>query len=60
MLSAKHGILRGHFSEMEDFIVIMGVKVFGKNWAKISEFVPNRGTSQISSRCSYGIIYCAI
>ena len=49
-LSAKNGIRRGHFLEIEDFLIIIAVKLFGKNWAKISEIIPQRGPSQIHSR----------
>jgi hypothetical protein len=49
-LSAKNGIRRGHFIEPEDFLIIIAVKTFGRNWAKISEFIPHRGPSQIHSR----------
>ena len=49
-LSAKNGIRRGHFLEIEDFLIIIGIKFFGKNWAKISEIIPQRGPSQTHSR----------
>ena len=49
-LSAKNGIRRGHFDANEDSIIIIAAKLFGKNWAKISEFVPYRGPAQVHSR----------
>ena len=49
-ISVKKGIWKGRFNEIEDFIIIIGVKLFGKKWAKIADYVPHRGASQVFSR----------
>ena len=48
--SLQSHLRKGIFSENEDFIIIIGVKLFGHNWAKISQFLQNRTPIQIHSR----------
>ena len=48
--SLQSHLRKGIFTENEDFVIIIGVKLFGHNWAKISEFLPNRTPIQIHSR----------
>ena len=48
--SLQSHLRKGVFTESEDFVIIIGVKLFGHNWAKISEFLPNRTPIQIHSR----------
>ena len=48
--SLQSHLRKGIFTENEDFIIIIGVKLFGRNWAKIAEFLLNRTPIQIHSR----------
>ena len=48
--SLQSHLRKGVFSENEDFIIIIGVRLFGHNWAKISQFLQNRTPIQIHSR----------
>ena len=48
--SLQSHLRKGIFKENEDFVIIIGVKLFGHNWAKISDFLPNRTPIQIHSR----------
>ena len=49
-ISVKEGIWKGQFNEIEDFIIIVAVKLFGKKWAQVADCVPYRGPSQVFSR----------
>ena len=48
--SLRDDLLKGAFSEQEDFMIMVGVKIFGENWAKIGDFMPNRTPMQLHSR----------
>ena len=36
--------------EVEDFVIIVGVRLFGQNWGRIADFIPSRTPMQIHSR----------
>jgi len=49
--SLRDKLRKGPFSEHEDFIVMIGVRIFGEaNWAKIADFLPRRTAQQIHAR----------
>ena len=48
--SLQSHLRKGIFKENEDFVIIIGVELFGHNWAKIADFLPNRTPIQIHSR----------
>lgn len=41
---------KGPFLELEDHVIAVGVELFGKNWHKIKEYLPNRISPQVYSR----------
>jgi hypothetical protein len=49
-ISLQPHLRKGIFTQSEDFVIIIGVKLFGHNWAKIAEYLPNRTPIQIHSR----------
>ncbi|XP_040577644.1 snRNA-activating protein complex subunit 4 isoform X1 [Lepeophtheirus salmonis] len=48
--SISEEILKGRFKIEEDFIIILGVHVFGTEWNKIVRFLRNRTCTQVFSR----------
>ena len=48
--SLREEVRQGFFEEAEDFIILVGVKLFGTDWARISHFIPSRTPMQIHSR----------
>ena len=48
--SLRDEVRQGFFEEAEDFIILVGVKLFGTVWARISHFIPSRTPMQIHSR----------
>ena len=50
MCSLRDKLQRGFFREIEDFIIIVGVKLFGTEWGRIADFIPSRTPMQIHSR----------
>ncbi len=49
--SLKESIRKGGFTENEDFMIMVGVKIFGeKDWVSIAEYTPNRSAAQLHSR----------
>ena len=48
--SLRDEVRQGFFEEAEDFIILVGVKLFGTLWARISHFIPSRTPMQIHSR----------
>ena len=48
--SLQSHLRKGVFTENEDFVILIGVNLFSHNWAKISEYLPNRTPIQIHSR----------
>ena len=50
MYSLRGGVRQGFFGDIEDFIILVGVKLFGTDWARISQFIPTRTPMQIHSR----------
>lgn len=48
--SVKERLRKGLFHELEDFVIIVGVKLFGTDWTRISDFLPSRTPVQIHSR----------
>jgi len=53
--SLRKDIYRGKFEREEDFNLIIGVRVFGKNWSKILTFLSNRVNPQITTRFKHFI-----
>ena len=43
-------VRQGFFEEVEDHILLVGAKLFGHDWARISHFIPSRTPMQIHSR----------
>ena len=50
MYSLRDEVRQGLFEEVEDFVIIVGVKLFGPDWMRISHFIPTRTPMQIHSR----------
>ena len=50
MCSLREQLQRGFFNEVEDFVIIVGVRLFGQNWGRIADFIPSRTPMQIHSR----------
>ena len=50
MCSLREKLQKGFFNEIEDFIVIVGVRLFGTKWDRIADFIPSRTPMQIHSR----------
>ena len=51
--SLHEAVRKGHFTEEEDFMIMVGTKLFGESsWVKIAEFIPSRNPSQLQSRYS--------
>jgi N-glycosylase/DNA lyase len=49
--SLRESLKKGAFSESEDFIVMIGVRIFGESsWTKIADFLPQRTPQQIYAR----------
>ncbi len=48
--SLRPELRKGTFSESEDFMIMVGHKIFGSQWVKIAEFMPNRSPVQLHSR----------
>ncbi len=48
--SLRDNLRKGAFNSDEDFVVMVGVKLFGQDWAKIVDFIPHRTPNQIHSR----------
>ena len=48
--SIRGEIRQGFFEEVEDHILLVGAKLFGHDWARISHFIPSRTPMQIHSR----------
>ena len=48
--SLRDEVRQGFFEEAEDFIILVGVKLFGTAWARIAHFIPSRTPMQIHSR----------
>ena len=48
--SLKDSLRKGFFSEAEDYMIMVGVKIFGQQWAKIADFMPHRTAVQLHSR----------
>lgn len=48
--SLRETLRKGGFAADEDFVVMVGVKLFGMDWAKIVDFMPHRTANQIHSR----------
>ena len=48
--SIRADVRQGYFEEDEDHILLVGAKLFGHDWARISHFIPSRTPMQIHSR----------
>ena len=48
--SLREGVKKGVFNETEDFMIIMGVRLYANDWAKICRFIPHRTPIQVHSR----------
>ena len=48
--SLRETLRKGAFTNDEDFVVMVGVKLFGHDWARIVDFMPHRTANQIHSR----------
>ena len=48
--SIRDEVKQGLFEEVEDHIILVGAKLFGNDWARISHFIPTRTPMQIHSR----------
>ena len=50
MYSLRSVLRKGYFSDAEDFMILIGFKLFGENWAEIAKYMPSRTPMQIHSR----------
>lgn len=48
--SIRDDVRQGFFEEVEDHIILVGAKLFGNDWSRISHFIPSRTPMQIHSR----------
>ena len=48
--SIRDEVRMGFFEENEDHIILIGSKLFGHDWSRISHFIPTRTPMQIHSR----------
>lgn len=50
MNSLRSVLRKGYFSDAEDFMILIGYKLFGPNWGEIANYMPSRTAMQIHSR----------
>ena len=48
--SLRSTLRKGFFTPEEDFMILIGVTLFGEQWAKIADFIPHRNAVQLHSR----------
>ena len=49
----RDNLRKGHFSEVEDLLLVVGIKLHGSDWTRISEIIPCRNSRQLHSRFNY-------
>ena len=50
MYSLRSELRKGYFTDAEDFMILIGFKLFGTNWGEIAKYMPTRTPMQIHSR----------
>ncbi len=48
--SLRDDLRKGAFTEEEDFMIMVGVRIFGTQWVKIADFMTHRSPVQLHSR----------
>lgn len=48
--SLRDNLRKGAFTDEEDFMIVVGVRLFGESWVKIARFIPHRTAVQLHSR----------
>ena len=49
----RDNLRKGHFSEVEDLLLVVGIKLHGSDWTRITEIIPCRNSRQLHSRFNY-------